>query len=427
VKKTADLRLLAKTYGRENNPDAKKTSAPTFHKHDWSIFLYQNLKNYPKRANLKTFTREQIYAMPEDAPMFTDVVLVDKVCSICGYNISDVCDKIDILNDIEQDRNIENFFNYYQNRCPKPSAAQLKAGDYFHIFRKDVCENCGVTKEMLLARDEKYYTKFKFAAREQKIVKSQSLALNEKNAPLPIIEKAGAMQQSIVQEIVKKTIDLFKFKKREYYNLWNYLGMTEGLVYDDILNGKETPTNFDARIGHIDIYIKELIFNYYTLANYKNVILTPEIKKIIDLCDAAALKKLADLQDFNSFTKWNKSYVDLIADIACVPAAMAGFVMEYLISGLLGVQAYLMKHVNKKVSDEFVIMTISQIIHAEKTVAQMKAQKAAAVEVNQQQTNENSYDNEQSRAYDDLVKPDDVDKFSYDEMDYSGENESINE
>ena len=69
-----------------------------------------------------------------------------------------------------------------------------------------------------------------------------------------------------------------------------------------------------------------------------------------------------------------------------------------------------------------------KIIQMEKTVSKMKDQKAAAVVVSQKQfeSNDNMLDHSQSRAYDDLVSADNVDAFSYNEIDYNGENDSFN-
>jgi hypothetical protein len=65
----------------------------------------------------------------------------------------------------------------------------------------------------------------------------------------------------------------------------------------------------------------------------------------------------------------------------------------------------------------------------ERTSAKMKDQRAAAVEAVQKiptEEDSNMQDHGQSRSYDGLVSADEIDKFSYEGMDYGGENEDIN-
>ena len=65
----------------------------------------------------------------------------------------------------------------------------------------------------------------------------------------------------------------------------------------------------------------------------------------------------------------------------------------------------------------------------EKTSSKLKDQKAAAVEATQKMVDNNELnmqDHTESRSFDGLVPSSQADKYSYNEIDYDGENEDIN-
>lgn len=447
---------LGRIYGMQFNHKLNMKSLPEsiqhsakniFHKHAWKIYVYVDIHkfrgyNFAQYApkDLHYYTSEEIRknAMPQN------LILIDLLCAICYHTLSNVTQEIDALADIEKEQQLINFFNYYQNRCPIPSKKQIQEGNYFHTFEKDKCVNCGATREGLLQRDNAYYKKYiDIFLRDQKRIEDEKHIVttagptHEKlqTTKIPAFMHDWKFNPSIINEVITKTVDLLgKIKPAKYRNIWMNLGICENYDYDKIISGAENPSKnvnesknlSQMRINHIDIYIKELIFDYYLLINYKNMPTLPlEIKVIIDVGTATELEQLRKFGDFNTYLE--SSYEDLVeaAREIFTYTNLANFLMELLIRAILGIRTAL-DAVSKKMANTFIAYIIAKIIQMERATALMKEQKAAAIEATQKtdpNADPNMVDNRQSTDFDDLVAPDAVDKFSYEGMDYDGQND----
>jgi hypothetical protein len=439
-------RLLARIYG---------FGEAGFHLHRWNKYVYANSgsssSSSSKNKILDTNQAKEFSLTPE----FVRYHLIDRICSICGLAASTVYDRegAKVKEAIEDERTLVNFFNYYQFRCPAPSAKQIKDGDQLHLFvtvkGTEKCSNCGVTKEMLETRDPGYFKKYRevfLATQKVEEVFSYNPVLESGDMNIPVAEvKNWKYNRNAVNEIVNKTYEqvagaLKMPKKGQYLRAWQNLGLVENYIYDSVLNGEENPSDSSdqfsilARITRLDIYIKEFIFAYNILINYRNMPSLPvEMKMIFDSLDSATLSSIAKLPEL--FEERKPSYFELLREIKYLYykpgeyGQVADYLLEYLIHEILDIQNILDKQVSKKFSQGFIEYLISRIIRMERISSKLKEQKAAAVEAAQKTTKEddpNMQDHFQSRAYDDLVAANEIDKYSYEGMDYGGENEEYN-
>jgi hypothetical protein len=125
------------------------------------------------------------------------------------------------------------------------------------------------------------------------------------------------------------------------------------------------------------------------------------------------------------------SYYDLLNAIKQLYSGtddekISNFALQYLYRTLL--EIYNLSPKAKKLLTEFVIYFINYIIAGEKAVSKVKQHKIAKINAAQELTPEmdpNMVDNRQTRMYDEIVDPDAEDKFTYDDMDYDGKNDTF--
>jgi len=465
--------LLSRIYGRTINksidlkflPPGNKTDMSDledkFHKHKWGISVYCSIEKYKgvglakyKPGEIKSYDTSNSTVSKDlsISDSFLDLKIVDHLCSICYNTLSSAANdkSVEAEKILTEEQLLTSFFNYYQNRCPAPSKKQKQEGDSSHIFvgKKEECENCGASKETLFKRNVAYFNKYRDVFRGEQ--KERKVTFNNSFVKSPVMNIAvpkpiqeWKFNLNVINEISSKTHDFVtpQLKKSAYHNIWQNLGMVENSDYDQILSGSDNPSSrldhllVEMRINHVDMYIKELLYDYYTLINYKNLAIPPlEIKTVLDAAGSNDIEKLAKLPTLPGDTYFAVlEEIRFLYDKPGEEAHMAEFLLEYLIRNILFVYTNISNIVSKKLGNAFVAYFIGKIIKVEKTSSKLKDQKAAAIEASQVvdsplDVNEsNMKDNEQSRSFDGLVPADQVDKFSYDEMDYNGENETERE
>jgi len=232
---------------------------------------------------------------------------------------------------------------------------------------------------------------------------------------------------SVLKEAVVKPL---KLKKTEYYNVLINLGLVEKYVYEEIINGKSAPykeidpVSALARISKLDIYIKEIIFDYNILFNYKNLVNLPlETKVIIDSMSAEEIKSITKLKPLSEISRFNIDYFETIKLIRQQyydnHVVVSQFLLEYLCQLLLNLLSYLEKTFSKKIAQEFLIYLINKTLTMEKVSAKLKESKSAAIEATQKTDLIDVVpDHDQSREFDNLVKGN-IDQFSYEGSDIS--------
>jgi hypothetical protein len=477
-----DERDLARKYGYEFNKDFdfktlsgveadKVNKKPHFHEHRWDIEAYATLDHFRADRPLKDYKSSQVQCFTKKVlkefmgkPDFLNMARIDMVCSICFHatkGIEHIVKNPTQL--LEEEQLTINFFNFYENRCPNVK----KDAELFHDFHttkggEETCRNCGVTKNMLLDHDEDYFKKYraqfiKDAAKEK--ASTDGAKGNESSLPInfdtdsaakklelkvPEAIKKWKFNANIVNEMTAKTFEIYqkggKLKKTEYFNMLNNMGLSERLEYDKIITGAENPskkvdslaTLARTRITRLETYIAELIADYHIMQNYKNLPTLPlEIKTLLGLAPGGLGKidqiiyMYPSVESKLSYYEWQKNIRYMYVD---TPATIANFLLECLYTLLLNILVHLTKKVNIKFAEGFMGYFINKIINMEKNVAKMKEQKAASIEASQKISTADEaamQDHSQSREFDSEALAAE-DQFSYEGMDYEGENEEYN-
>jgi hypothetical protein len=435
--------LLARFYG-----NVKK-----FHLHKWNIFVYAPLgREHSATGNVLSEAKAKEFSL---TPEFTRSHLIDRRCGICDLSLVHIYEKTEaggIKQAIAEEQVKTNFFNYYQYRCPEPSAKQIREGDLFHQFPKGKleCSNCGATEEILDKHDIGYFNKYKKAflaglkphkvSVYNPIPETGSLAISETTNI-----RTWKYNQNSISEMIDKTYDavhvvLKMNKKIQYSRAWQNLGLIENYDYDKVLSGEENPSakinqfSAQARVTRLDIYLKEFIFDYNILINYRNMAIIPvDLKLIMEGLAPSSLEAISKLPKFGSeyFQVYKEIRYRFLGEEKGIGdfEQVANFLLEYLIKELLKFQLLLNKQVGKEFGNEFLGYIIGKLFRMERVSAKLKEQKAAAVEAAQKISSEddpNMQDHFQSRSFDGLVPAGEADKYSYEGMDYGGENEEFN-
>lgn len=222
-------------------------------------------------------------------------VFVDKKCSTCGvlWSATDSIDENKIRESINAKVSRDNFFRFYENRCPLGGA---------HVGSP--CSKCGLvlgeqsmafykkfTKEWQNEK-ESWHTGSLPAKREAKIVKYSDKYAEE--------YAAWSFNFNIVLELANK----LKINHR----LLQCMGAAEKIEYADILSGsyipQEADNRNDTRIYMLSTYIKNLFTEWLQLSNFNKLLKPP--MDLAAMIEASGFNKhklgTVDLPDvFNDF------------------------------------------------------------------------------------------------------------------------------
>lgn len=481
--KESSSKLLSRTYGETFNKKFNVKSLPEslhaislkidqkdkFHKHKWDIYVYVPLEKFKgynsaeyKESDLIYYTKKELSDSP-NMPQFYDYKLIDRVCKTCLFSLQNI--QVDIPNPqvlINKEQLMINFYNYYENRCPNASAK-----NDFHDFDKNgVCKNCGFIRIMYFNKDTNYFNKYskKFQkelseqtenSEEDISVEFSSLSIDfdsvnmSKKLLFSIPESISKWKynSNIINELVSKTYDLMKngsqlrdsrigslkVKKPEYYNMFVNLGLAERFDYENIVNGTESPYKkisegskdpasdvlANIRINKLDLYIKEIIFDYTILINNKNLSNLPlEIKIIVDGSDPKEVSNISKLpSNMNNKINYFDTFKFVRQLYSSSPVKVSEFLMEYICQILLNLLQLMEKTIGKKTSQEFIIYLINKLFAMEKASSKLKEAKSAAIEATQKPDiidEANMQDHSNSRMYDDLTKGNKKGNYDYD-------------
>lgn len=420
--------LLSRKYGEA----AKANAKPGFHKHKWDLYVYVAMQDYYPDKRYDEYKSTVVIPAKDlsgrlNDPEFQNLKLIDVLCSKCLYSVRTSGDIKDPLDSLERDRLITNFYNFYENRCPQPTSKNILT--FFHDFANEKCRNCGFDKQMLYDKDPVFFKKYEPSFRKDLARVSASVSrYRPEYEPDTKIDKSivtWVHNPNIVNEFATKTYDMMrsnKMKKTEYYNVLINIGLLEKFEYDAIMSGAEMPHKAmdDAtaltRIYRLDLYIKEVIFDYMTLVNADHMATIPGDLKFVDDKDQKAVSELPSIGEAY------RDYFSLIQQVrrSRSPVEVSQYLLEYFFQMLLTLLKYL-ERVSKKFANDFVVHCINKFMNTEKTTCKLKDYKNALIEATQRvDTNEaNLQDHSESRVYDDLVKGKKSD-FEYD-FDYESE------
>ncbi len=233
-----------------------------------------------------------------------------------------------------------------------------------------------------------------------------------------------------------------KIDKQSYYNLISNLGLIEQRRIDFITRGTlnlskdltKNPSLCIERTGRIHSYIQSILLLTDIISNYGQIAIPElEIKSIYDKMSSDDSKKTQTLGGSESIMKlmFSTNYFLASMEVKKIHAGdvylISQFTFEYLLSFILKVHSKLKKiGVTQFVLDEVIILLVNVILDGEKITSKLLDNKEASINAVHKISMEydpNMVDNRQSRSYDDLVDPDEIDKFSYNNLDYDGHND----
>jgi hypothetical protein len=456
---------LALTYGNELNTKfpfktmgVEQPKKIGFHTHKWDLIMYSIGNN--KSAPRKMFTAKDMGKKVEQEAASKELWYVDDVyCSLCYFGKSSIVEdfitqKIDIISSIEEQQQLESFYNFYASQCPYYSGRGTKTGDTIHEFseKSGSCKNCGYEKIYGVDKNKTYYGKWLTTFKKDLIVESEQLASLEKIYELqaydskklvdipPAISapkigddvKKWKYNLNVVTELANTLWDSMKgiafknIKKQSFYNAIVNLGLTQDLNYDDILVGKLNPyreMNYalaKRRENQVGTYIYKLMTDYNTMRNYKNISALPaEIKEIVN--SAALVKILDKLPNFTSDFTIGYSQMKRIHYTDDAAPELANWVLEFLCKTLLRIYKI------AKETAPFLSYFIGEILDTERSISKSKDNKIAQVLANTKSEEITSNEDQPISEAFNIVAKKDADPVGYDDMDYDGHNDKIGE
>jgi hypothetical protein len=464
--------------------DAHTKSRDTFHKHKWSISMYVDSNAFRPGKTLEDYKTSDVHVLSskdaakfygdsyESNPFKLKYKYIGSMCQICFHEWSGAEEKIrDVVKYSEREKEMINFYRYFEFQCPNPSKEQNAKGEQSHEYARGSaelnmhrkCRNCGFQKSYAEDRDLSYYKKYVSTYVKERKSERKSVVVPTHSAHGPAKVKVNAEIKSwkpslsIANEVTDATYDWvekgsslpeglkhMKINKREYGNIINNLGLFERVEFDDILKGKEspykelTPAMAETRTINLGALIRELIYEYTAIKNYENISKPGKaLKELMNSAKPGDLATLRGMPNVDELTPLQMNYYNACEQMDTRtyddPVLASQFQMYYLCALLLGIVRWARKSkMDKNFEREFVLYFVGAIISAERVFSAAKAARLAALEAVQAAqgvdtvNDANNIDNRQSRMYDDLVDPEYEDKFSFSGMDYDGHNDDIN-
>lgn len=268
-------------------------------KHIWNIFVVNQNSQRSDKSNDKSNASQ-----PNDNILSNDstsneitindivknlevgkyIVYQDRKCSVCGILRSE-CSRLSdtkIRTSIRRNNNIDNFFKFYEYRCPKGG---------LHEFVADICAKCSIhTSYINVISDAraKYYDEYKqkyFDEKASLVISALQNIIPHDAHTSSYTPKSYAEYDSWVPNINILT-DLAN-RIGVNYHLLTALGAYEQQDIAQIRNGSYIPREEDDKYGTrtyiIDSFIKNLLTEYNQLRLFAKIIKPdPNLAAIID-------------------------------------------------------------------------------------------------------------------------------------------------
>lgn len=425
-----------------------------FHSHKWDLIMYSI------GSSRKVFSAKDMAKKIEQESTSKETWHVDDVyCSLCFFGKSSIVDdfaalKIDVVSIIEEQQQLESFYNFYASQCPYYSGRGTKTGDTIHEFseKTGTCKNCGYEKLFGSDKNKTYYNKWLATFKKDLALESENLANLERIYDIQAYDakKTVEVPQAITNPKVGDDVKKWKYnlnvatelantlwdfmkgaafktlKKPSFYNAIVNLGLTQDLNYDDILAGKLNPyrdMNYalsKRRENQVGTYIHKLMVDYNMMRNYKNIPALPaELKEIVG--SAGLVKVLDKLPNFTSDFTIGYAQMKRIHYLESDAPELANWVLEFLCKTLLRI------YKAAKETAPFLSYFIGEILETERAVSKPKENKMAQVLANTKTEEVTSTEDQPiSDAFNTLSKKD-ADPVGYDDMDYDGHNDKVGE
>lgn len=304
---------------------------------NFDVYVYKKIKNGAITSEKQELTLKDIQGWIEKKEYsklenFKNFVLVDEICKRCH---------------IKKNKDIEVFYNYFENICPKGE---------LHNFIEEKCTKCGITPKAITDLDATYYNKYKSIYEKLKTEEKQALdiALQPKK---PRIIKTEKTTWRISNE---KSLEFSKKFKVNYNTILN-IGLYEKQELkniNNIIQIEKTKHDIIKRNNALYDYYLYIVRNYYLLKNSEFIYNIPN--NLIEF-----LKKYSNI-DINKKLKninedWINKYKALKKSLQ--PDELTNFLLESICDTLLEIYK---NFKDTKMGADFVNMLFSYIIEAER-------------------------------------------------------------
>lgn len=291
--------------------------------HKWDIYVVvakaADATDAGKTIELKS---SDIAKATESGTRFTGTV-VDKKCSICSQLFSKTgdLDEAKIIESLNTKYTINNFFRFYENRCPK-------GGLHDTANKKDLnankCSKCGMVLDMITSQGSKealaYYREYRAIYKRERDEFAAGDTSKAVSFPVP---KPAQVDEKWAEEYSKWTfkeeilLDLAS-KLKINFRVLSCLGAIEKQEYNDVISGAYIPPEAayrnDTRTYMVNSHIKNLITEYNMLRFFHRLVKPPsDLSALIDGSGinkhkiGELAKKLPDVfNDYDSRFTWFK-------------------------------------------------------------------------------------------------------------------------
>ena len=340
--------------------------------HNFNIYVFQHANNKgilsgPK----KEYTKKDILALlssKDDKKLkeFKYMFIVDEKCSVCDVLFSKV-KNTGINKALEKISNIQTFFLFYENRCPKGELHDFVVN--VDSKKENSCKKCGITKNIVDMTDKCYYDKY---IKIYEKIQAEKIELEKNNIK--------ELSDTKVEKVVKKSFPVWKINNSSIlelsrtfkikYNILINLGLSNGIKYKLIEDEKINPSSFvtpaQSTIRNVYLYgyYLSVVRMYYLIKNYEVITNIP-----FDIKELMSKNKVREL---------NKKLPDLDSDILLQydyyithesTSNISNFLLYSISNILLNIYTN-MKKAQINIATELVMLIINSIINAEKIISE---------------------------------------------------------
>lgn len=269
---------------RWTNPDASlgRLFDEDGNTHIWNIFIINKIvEGKVSRVEVKT---ADIAKNTESGTKFSDVI-IDKKCSGCGMlrSQTSTLDEAKIRDSLQARHVINNFFRFYENRCPKGS---------LHDFGVGIkCSKCNIDNTYILNTTTKeamnYYREYKPVYSRERAEFSMSDDSTVRVAAKPLSDVSSFAEEFANWSFNFNMILDLANKLKVNHRLLSALGAVEKQEYSEVQSGAYIPPEAehrnDTRIYVVNTHVKNLITEYNQLRFFHKLVKPPiDLSIIID-------------------------------------------------------------------------------------------------------------------------------------------------
>ena len=214
---------------------------------------------------------------------------IDKKCSVCGIlqSKTSTFDESTIRAAIDVRKQIENFYQFFETRCPTATATRATdSGGIEHDFGRaddtreaasamaQQCTKCGYSRNKARTLDRAYFDSFVNIFKEfighEHYTKSSLDGRRESASDIEIEKMASAYAARLWTFRYESIIDaasMFKIERHDIQTLGAREGMTREQISDESFVARVPKSRFDTRIQTLHAYISEIFMLYNIVKN----------------------------------------------------------------------------------------------------------------------------------------------------------------